>query len=58
VQLSGQSTFPVFPESDIQFFYEAVDAQLRLRAPATVFCLDRSARLGGEGLPMSCWGHV
>jgi D-alanyl-D-alanine-carboxypeptidase/D-alanyl-D-alanine-endopeptidase len=28
VQLSGQSTFPVFPESDTQFFYKVVDAQL------------------------------
>lgn len=28
VQLSRQSTFPVFPESDTKFFYKNVDAQL------------------------------
>jgi D-alanyl-D-alanine-carboxypeptidase/D-alanyl-D-alanine-endopeptidase len=35
VRLSGQKTFPVFPESDTQFFYRNVDAQLSFEPSAT-----------------------
>ena len=34
VQLSGQSFLPVFPESETEFFYKAVDAQLTFKKNA------------------------
>ncbi len=47
-QLTGQPTFPVFPESETKFFYKVVDAQLTFErtgsAPATAVVLHQNGR--------------
>ena len=49
VQLSGQSTYRVFPESETQFFYKVVDAQLSFETntsggPASAVVLHQGGR--------------
>lgn len=48
VQLTGQPFFEVFPESEREFFYEVVDAQITFvadgRDPATALVLHQNGR--------------